>query len=312
MATTAAAVAATSVVVLDRGNNTTCTINLHGATVVSWRVNNQEQLFVSKLASFDGKKAIRGGIPFVFRKFLLLPFHMWMRSQTVFHLPSYLAQFGPWTFGPQHGFARITRWHLDRAPERLHNGDVEAIFSLMDNDFTRSIWNYQFRITYRLILREKELHFHIGVYNPSKDLSFSFNMLLHTYLKVPDVRRCQITGLQGCHFIDKTREGAIYQEGREVVTVNEWTDRIYQHTPQEHVITNVVSGRKMRLHKYNFPDTVIWNPWIDRSREMSDFGDDEFPNMLCVEAGNVSAPVILLPGTAFEASQILQVFMHII
>lgn len=48
---------------------------------------------------------------------------------------------------------------------------------------------------------------------------------------------------------------AIWQEGRELVTVNEWTDRIYQHTPQEHVITNVVSGRKMRLHKYNFPDT---------------------------------------------------------
>lgn len=40
-----------------------------------------------------------------------------------------------------------------------------------------------------------------------------------------------------------------------MVTVNEWTDRIYHHTPQEHVITNVVSGRKMRLHKYNFPDT---------------------------------------------------------
>lgn len=61
----------------------------------------------------------------------------------------------------------------------------------------------RFRITYRLILREKELHFHIGVYNPSKDLTFSFNLLLHTYLKVPDVRRCQITGLHGCTFIDK-------------------------------------------------------------------------------------------------------------
>lgn len=32
---------ATPVVVLDRGNNTTCTINLHGCTIVSWRVNNQ-------------------------------------------------------------------------------------------------------------------------------------------------------------------------------------------------------------------------------------------------------------------------------
>ena len=32
------------VVPMDRGNNTTCTINLHGATIVSWRVNNQASL----------------------------------------------------------------------------------------------------------------------------------------------------------------------------------------------------------------------------------------------------------------------------
>lgn len=25
----------------------------------------------------------------------------------------------------------------------------------------------------------------------------------HTYFKAPDVRRCQITGLQGCTFVDK-------------------------------------------------------------------------------------------------------------
>uniref|UniRef100_A0A2A4JGU4 glucose-6-phosphate 1-epimerase n=1 Tax=Heliothis virescens TaxID=7102 RepID=A0A2A4JGU4_HELVI len=275
--------AATSVVVLDRGNNTTCTVNLFGATVVSWRVNNQEQLFVSKQAVFDGKRAIRGGIPFVF------------------------PQFGQWAFGPQHGFARIARWHVEKMPERLPSGDVEAVFSLMDDDFTRSMWHFQFRLTYRLILREKELHFNIGVYNPSKELTFSCQLLLHTYFKVPDVRRCQITGMHGCMFIDKTREGAVYQETREVVTINEWTDRIYQNTMQEHIITNVVSGRKMRIQKYNFPDTVIWNPWAEYAKEIPDFGDDEFPNMVCVEAGRVAAPIVLLPGTAFEASQILQV-----
>ncbi|KAJ8918720.1 hypothetical protein NQ315_015040 [Exocentrus adspersus] len=279
--------AATSVVVLDRGNNTTCTINLHGksdcATVVSWRVNNQEQLFVSKQAVFDGKKAIRGGIPIVF------------------------PHFGPWSFGPQHGFARIVRWNLEKAPERMASGDVEAIFSTMDSEFTCSMWNYQFRLTYRLILREKELHFNIAVFNASKDLPFSFSTLFHTYFKVPDVRRCQITGLQGCTYIDKTRDGAVYHETRDVVTIGEWTDRIYQSTPQEHIITNVVSGRKMRIQKYNFPDTVIWNPWIEQAKEMSDFGDDEYPNMVCVEAGYVSNPVLLMPGTAFEASQVLQV-----
>lgn len=99
----------------------------------------------------------------------------------------------------------------------------------------------------------------------------------------------------------------MYQEGRDVVTISEWTDRIYQNTPQEHVITNVVSGRKMRIQKYNFPDTVVWNPWVDQAKDIPDFGDDEYPNMVCVESGHVSSPVILLPGTAFEASQILQV-----
>lgn len=46
---------------------------------------------------------------------------------------------------------------------------------------------------------------------------------------------------------------------------------------------------------------------MEKAKEMADFGDDEYPNMICVECGHVSSPVILLPGTAFEASQILQV-----
>lgn len=56
--------------------------------------------------------------------------------------------------------------------------------------------------------------------------------------------------------------------------------------------------------------SVIWNPWLDKARETPDFGDDEYPNMVCVEAGHVSSPVLLLPGTAFEASQILQVIVN--
>lgn len=89
--------------------------------------------------------------------------------------------------------------------------------------------------------------------------------------------------------------------------IGEWTDRIYTHTGPEHIITNVVSGRKMRVQKYNLPDTVIWNPWVEKAKEIPDFGDDEFPNMICVEAGHVASGATLMPGHAFEASQILQV-----
>lgn len=76
--------------------------------------------YFSKLAVFDGKKAIRGGIPFVF------------------------PQFGASQFGPNHGFARIVRWTLERGPERLPNGDIEAVLSLCDSDFSRSMWNYPY------------------------------------------------------------------------------------------------------------------------------------------------------------------------
>ena len=27
--------------------------------------------------------------------------------------------------------------------------------------------------------------------------------------------------------------------------------------------------------RYNLPDTVVWNPWDSKAKEMEDFGDDE-------------------------------------
>lgn len=65
-----------------------------------------------------------------------------MFNHTVVTCPYFTAQFAQWSFGPQHGFARIIRWNLEKAPERLPSGDVEAIFSIMDSEFTRSMWNY--------------------------------------------------------------------------------------------------------------------------------------------------------------------------
>lgn len=110
-----------------------------------------------------------------------------------------------------------------------------------------------------------------------------------------------------------------------MVSVNHWTDRIYQNTQQEHVISNVVSGRKMKMIKYNMPDTgkwviygnknttklcfflVVWNPWDVTSGTMSDFGEDEYPNMICVEAGIVITPMTLNPNNSYEGTIVLQV-----
>ena len=64
--------------------------------------------------------------------------------------------------------------------------------------------------------------------------------------------------------------------------IGEHTDRVYTNTPPEHIITNVVSGRKMRVQKYNFPDTVIWNPWVDKAKEIPDFGNYSYMDHLYI------------------------------
>ncbi len=53
--------------------------------------------------------------------------------------------------------------------------------------------------------------------------------------------------------------------------------------------------------------TNIYIFTLQGAKEIPDFGDDEYPNMISVQSGQVSQPVTLMPGTAYEASQILQV-----
>ena len=37
----------------------------------------------------------------------------------------------------------------------------------------------------------------------------------------------------------------------------------------------------------------MWNPWDKKAKAMSDFGDDEYKYMLCVEAAAIEKPISL-------------------
>ena len=52
--------------------------------------------------------------------------------------------------------------------------------------------------------------------------------------------------------------------------------------------------------------SVVWNPWKEKAAQMSDFGDDEYPNMVCVEAGYVAQKKELSPGASFSCGQTLK------
>ena len=56
-------------------------------------------------------------------------------------------------------------------------------------------------------------------------------------------------------------------------------------------------------------DVVVWNPWIEKAKGMSDFGpEDGYKQMICVEAGSVSAWNSLEAGDAWEGGQRIKTF----
>ncbi|XP_054714433.1 uncharacterized protein LOC129224059 [Uloborus diversus] len=266
-------------ITLSKGNSTV-TVHLFGGTILSWTPQGKEALFVSQKSVFDGKKAIRGGVPIVF------------------------PNFGPWTSGPQHGFARITPWLVKEGFDK--NADSITLV-LHDNDEMRKTWNYKFRIEYTIkLVNDTQLKLDVVITNTGVE-EFPFTFLFHTYFSVEYISDCRITGLKDCTYIDKTRGEEQFLEKSEKIEISEFTDRIYKNTPIIQEVENIVGNRTCKIEKFNLPDTVLWNPYAENAKTMSDFGNEEWQKMVCVEAGAVSSPVVLEPMKSYAAHQILTI-----
>ena len=192
---------------------------------------------------------------------------------------------------PLHGFARLTEWRLVGTKELTES--VSATYLLIDARSDK--FNFPYRLTYEVKFG-KEFSVRLTVRNTGSR-RFSFEEALHTYLKVGDVRTISVTGLDDCEFLDRVsgHELGPHQQAGDL-TIGDETDRIYHCTGQIGVSDPSMS-RTITLSRTGSQDAVVLNPWIAKSRTMSDFGDDEWTGMICVETANVGEHAITLnPG----------------
>lgn len=273
-------VPASDIVELTRNDGSSVIVHLFGATILSWKCSRKEVLFVSNQSLFDNKKAIRGGIPLVF------------------------PCFGPWSNGPQHGFARIKRWQLE-SPPKEEFGNITCQLSLCDDEETRNMWNYRFKLLYTIELGAHSLTLKLTVFNTGSE-AFDFTTLMHTYFSTPDILHASVSGLEQLTFVDKVDGGKEKLEEREYVNIPENYDRVYKNCPSEVIVKGLIDGHSdVSIKRHNFPDIVVWNPWADKAKAMSDFGDEEYKVMVCVEAGYVSKAMTIQPQSNIEFSQTL-------
>lgn len=239
--------------------------------MVDWTPAGAEPvLWMSEHSRLDTTVAIRGGIPICW----------------------------PW-FGaglrgvasPLHGFARLSEWRMVR---NVADDDAVTVTYLLV-DAHQDKFDYPYRLTYEVSFGRK-FSAVLTVRNTGIH-RFTFEEALHTYLRVGDIRKISVVGLDGASYLDKASGHEIgpHQQVGDLTFVEE-TDRIYQTTADIDVVDPSM-GRRITVYRTDSRDAVVWNPWVDKARAMSDFGDDEWQTMLCVETGNVGQHAITLaPG----------------
>ena len=250
------------------------TVLLQGGQIVSWiPAGDQERLYLSPQAVAGPGQAVRGGIPVCFPQF---------------------AKRGP--LG-QHGFSRQQTWQWVEGAQR---GDVViGVLRLTDNDATRAVWPHAFEAELSFSFSGLQLDVELAVTNTG-DTTFDFTAALHTYLLVDDVRRARLGGLFGVQYLDTVNGQSQHQEMDPFSFAGE-IDRIYWDAKGP--LTLATAAGRTQITREGFDDVVVWNPGPARAAALADMPDDDWLQMLCVEAAQIARPVTLAPGQEWVARQ---------
>jgi D-hexose-6-phosphate mutarotase len=268
-----------------RSPRATAEIYLHGAHVTAWQpAGAAPVIWVSRESQFREGAPIRGGVPICFPWF---------------------AAHASDTGAPMHGFARIRSWTLVSAGD--HDGEVQVVLRLADaQPWRASAWPHRFAAEFRVTIGAR-LAMALDVTNTG-DTPLTYEAALHTYFAVRDVRGVTVTGLNGTEYLDKVDAFARKTQGEAPIRFAGETDRVYLDTEAACTIHDPGLARRIEIAKTGSRSTVVWNPWIDRARAIPDFGDDEWPSMLCIETANVrDAAVRLEPGSHHVMAAVLAV-----
>jgi glucose-6-phosphate 1-epimerase len=253
-----------------KNDSASAQIFLHGAHITSFIPNGQEAvIFLSPLSQFEAGKAIRGGIPISWP---------WFANH-----PTDKTKPAP----------RTSLWEV-RGTKQISKDETQITLGLIDNENTHELWEHSFDLEI-VISIGKELNIELTMKNKANEdvlLSAAF----HSYYCVQDVSDIAIYGLEGCEYIDKVDNfTSKIEEG--LIKITDETDRIYLDTKSNCFIEDPGLNRKIRIEKSGSSSTVVWNPWIEKARQMKDLGDQDYAKFVCVETTNAGTDLITLaPG----------------
>jgi len=248
------------------------TLALQGGHLMTWVPTGAEPVvWLSPDATLAPGKSIRGGVP------ICWPWFGAHQTQADF---------------PAHGFARTAQWQVINTKQQS-NGDTQITLQLDADNIPEQLWPHATTAQCQITIG-KTLDMTLTTFNNSQD-DITITEALHTYFAVSDVRNISISGLDGCHYLDKV-EGMQQKQQTGDITFASEVDRVYIDTEADCVIRDPVLSRQIRIRKTGSRSTVVWNPWIEKSLQMGDMGEDGHLKMVCVESANAANNHVTIPA----------------
>ena len=262
-------------------------IALQGAQLLEYTpIGRKPVIWLSDQAEFKQGQSVRGGIP------ICWPWFGDARKNpdsVQKHLPS-----GPL---PAHGWVRDKPWLL----ETIDSNDERVALKLK---FPTSIWPAPFPHGVELTLHIEigdELRLNLITRNGSNE-TLSFSQALHSYFAISDVENIQIENLEGVTFIDTLDNWQEKVEESPVRIAGE-TDRIYLDTPEVISIQDDPWQRTTQIESDTSKSAVVWNPWIEKGKRLSQFDAESYRKMLCVETADAAKHCVQLePDQVYQSA----------
>ncbi|HED40549.1 MAG TPA: D-hexose-6-phosphate mutarotase [Chromatiales bacterium] len=247
-------------------------IALQGAQLISWVPNEHKPvIWLSSGATPSAEKPMRGGVPICWPWFGAHPSHPEL---------------------PAHGFARTSHWHLIHSAA-LADGSTAITLELSSDQIPAHLWPQPLSLQYRITVGQTLM---VELITHNRGVSeITISEALHTYFSVSDIRNITVEGLDGCHYLDKVDNIQRKQQKGDVV-FNSEVDRIYVDTSADCTIKDPLYARQIHIRKEGSRSTVIWNPWLEKSIQMSDMDDHDYLNMVCIESANAAHNATVIPA----------------
>lgn len=248
-------------------------IALQGAQVIACQPQDQRPLlWFSQTDPCRPDTALRGGIP------LCWP---WFANDRP---------------GPAHGIARTSDWHLTRA--HADQEGVRLVLTLPEEEISRQLPDEHWALEVEFQL-DTALAVTLRTTNTGS-VAQPLSQALHSYLPTEDIAGTSVHGLDGTQYMDKLEEGANFTQSGAVQLLGE-VDRIYFGTRADILVHD--GSDQLLIQRSGSNSVVVWNPWIEKSRQLSQFPPQGYLGMVCIEAANAGPDSRMLqPGECHALS----------